>query len=273
MKNTSSVNTLAATLTMTGTCATVEWVGNSLLKLAIPPQVVIELGALITTLSHFLVNVFNAYVTVNDPKFAAALNAEQATAPTTITQSGFANPVLLGMMALVMAATLMLSGCASQLQALTAANTSAVISVRAEADLAAKVAAEEFCHMSVDTLARNTQYIGGVKALCWAGSVSTPSDAADQLIAPTGVNTAVIQAPVTPAPVTVTVSTPTVTPAATPVPVPLAFKAAVKPAPKPIAAVTVPTPVPVATQVSAPAAPVPASTPSAKSLLSAPVIP
>ena len=266
MKNTSSVNTLAATLTMTGTCATVEWVGNSLLKLAIPPQVVIELGALITTLSHFLVNVFNAYVTVNDPKFAAALNAEQATAPTTITQSGFANPVLLGMMALVMAATLMLSGCASQLQALTAANTSAVISVRAEADLRAKVSAESFCTMTVDTLARNTQYVRGVQALCWAGSVTTPASAADQLIAPTGVNTAVIQAPVT-------VSAPTVTPAATPVPVPLAFKAAVKPAPKPISAVTVPTPVPVATQVSAPAAPVPASTPSAKSLLSAPVIP
>jgi hypothetical protein len=80
-------------------------------------------------------------------------------------------------------ATLLISvalttGCASQLQAAAAANTSAVVSVRAAADLTAKVNAEAFCTMSVDTLGRNQQYVKGVQTLCWSGSVTTPSDAA-----------------------------------------------------------------------------------------------
>jgi len=44
------------------------------------------------------------------------------------------------------------TGCASYLQAASSANTSAVVSARAAADLAAKVNAEAFCTMSVDTL-------------------------------------------------------------------------------------------------------------------------
>jgi hypothetical protein len=73
------------------------------------------------------------------------------------------------------------SGCASQIQAASAANTSAVVSVRAEADLRAKVNAEAFCTMTVDTLGRNTQYVKPVQSLCWSGSVTTPSDAASML--------------------------------------------------------------------------------------------
>jgi hypothetical protein len=252
-------------------------VGNSILHLAIPPQVVIELGALITTLAHFLTNVFNAYVEVNDPRFAAELNNQPA--PTTVTQSGFANPVLLGLMALVVGSMLMLTGCASQLQALTAANTSAVVSVRAEADLRAKVAAESFCTMTVDTLARNVQYVRAVQDLCWAGSVTSPSSAAEVLVAPTGVNTLTI-----PAPVAVQAPTPAVTAnapviaapaAATPAqtaPLPYARRS-VKPA-----AVVTPAVAHVSVPVAAPAvtlAPVatPAPTPVATSLLSTPVVP
>ena len=74
-----------------------------------------------------------------------------------------------------------LQGCASYLQAATAANTSAVVSVRAAADLSVKVNAEAFCTMSVDTLGRNTQYVKAVQSLCWSGSVTTPSDAAAAL--------------------------------------------------------------------------------------------
>ena len=73
------------------------------------------------------------------------------------------------------------TGCASYLQAASSANTSAVVSARAAADLAAKVNAEAFCTMSVDTLGRNTQYVKAVQSLCWSGSATTPSDAAAAL--------------------------------------------------------------------------------------------
>ena len=263
MQNTSSVNTLAATATMTGTCATVEWIGNSVLKMGIPPQVVIEIGALVTTLAHFIVNCFNAYISVNDPRFAAALQSENIkTAPTTITQAGFASPTLLVVIAFCM---ILLTGCASQLQALTAANTSAVISIRADADLQAKITAEAFCTMSVDTLARNTQYVKGVQALCWAGSITSPSTAAEALVPPTGTNTAVIQAPVS-APVPEAIPVANVAPA---VPVATPVKKVVKVVkPSPVAA-PVTLPAPVAAPVAAPI-PVP---PVPTSLLSAPVIP
>jgi hypothetical protein len=67
-------------------------------------------------------------------------------------------------------------------QALSAYNTSAVVSARASADLATKISAETFCTMSVDTLARNPQYVKAVQALCWANSTTTPADAANALL-------------------------------------------------------------------------------------------
>jgi len=165
-----------------------------------------------------------------------------------------------------------LGGCASQLQAMSAANTSAVVSVRAAADLASKVAAEQFCTMSVDTLARNTQYVKGVQALCWSGTVTTPSAAADQMAsqisAPSGVNTTVIQAPVvTPVPVATPVAVPVVAPAAT------AKAATVKKASVPKALAPAPVIVPVAAPVAVVPAPVVPPTVPTQSLLSAPVIP
>lgn len=176
-----------------------------------------------------------------------------------------------------MVALAALGGCASQLQAMSAANTSAVVSVRAAADLASKVAAEQFCTMSVDTLARNTQYVKGVQALCWSGTVTTPSAAADQMAsqisAPSGVNTAVIQAPVAPA----VTQAPIIAPASAAVPVvapaATAKAATVKKASVPKALAPAPVVVPVAAPVVVAPSPVVPPTVPTQSLLSAPVVP
>jgi hypothetical protein len=79
MQNSSSVNTLAATVSMTGVCAAVQWVANSKLGLAMPPEVVLFTGAILTSASHFIVNFINAWIAVDEPKIAAAM-----TLPTTI---------------------------------------------------------------------------------------------------------------------------------------------------------------------------------------------
>jgi len=91
-------------------------------------------------------------------------------------QAGRAMPFLL--LILAIGAALAMGGCATQFQALTALNTSAVVSARAASDLQAKVAAEQFCLMPVDTLGRNPSYVKAVQDLCWSGSQTTPSDAA-----------------------------------------------------------------------------------------------
>ena len=86
MHNTSSTNTLAASAGVIGIAPVVEWVANSWLHMAMPPQVVLFTAAALVTIGHFAVNVFNAFVSVNDPKFSAALKSEIASAPTVITQ-------------------------------------------------------------------------------------------------------------------------------------------------------------------------------------------
>jgi hypothetical protein len=173
--------------------------------------------------------------------------------------------------AICAATVIFMTGCASQIQAVSAANTSAVISVRAAADLKTKIDAENFCTMSVDTLARNTQYLQGVKSLCWAGQVATPADtatAALTAIPAPSVNASTLPAVAAPAATAPTAPEPVV--ASAPVAAP-AVKAPVKLQPKAAPAV-VPVAAPVIAPVAAPTpAPLPVSTPKPQtSLLSPP---
>ena len=87
MQNTSSTNTLAASAGVIGIAPVVEWVANSLLHLAMPPQVVLFTAAALVTVCHFVVNVFNAFILLDAPKFAAVLKSEPSILPTTVTQS------------------------------------------------------------------------------------------------------------------------------------------------------------------------------------------
>jgi hypothetical protein len=70
---------------MTAVGATVEWIANSKYQLGMPPQVVLFVAAIVVSSGHFLVNVFNAFIGTDDPKFAAALKSESVTLPTTVT--------------------------------------------------------------------------------------------------------------------------------------------------------------------------------------------
>lgn len=60
MKNTSSVVTGSVTFAAAGVAPLIEWCANSLLKLAMPPQVVLIVAAGLVTAGHFLVNLINA---------------------------------------------------------------------------------------------------------------------------------------------------------------------------------------------------------------------
>jgi hypothetical protein len=87
MQSTSSTNTLAASAGVIGIAPVVEWVANSLFHAAMPPQVVLFVAAALVTIGHFAVNAFNAFISVDDPRFAAALKSESATLPTTVSTS------------------------------------------------------------------------------------------------------------------------------------------------------------------------------------------
>lgn len=82
---------------------------------------------------------------------------------------------------LIVATLLSLTGCASQIQALSAADASAVVAARASADLGVKVVTQQFCSMSVDTLNRHPEYVQAVKDICWSNTTTTASDAAGQI--------------------------------------------------------------------------------------------
>lgn len=87
MESTSSTNTLAASAGVIGIAPVVEWIANAVFHAAMPPQVVLFVAAALVTVGHFAVNAFNAYVSINDPKFFAALKSESVTLPTTVTTS------------------------------------------------------------------------------------------------------------------------------------------------------------------------------------------
>jgi len=80
--------------------------------------------------------------------------------------------------------SIILSGCASQIQIASSYDSASVVSVRATADLNLKIAEQMYCTMSVDTLNRHPEAVEGVKAICWSNSKATASDAASVLITP-----------------------------------------------------------------------------------------
>ena len=81
---------------------------------------------------------------------------------------------------------IMLSGCASQLQAVSAFNTSGMVSARSAADIAASDAQIAFCAMSVDTLSRHPEYVSSVTDLCLKNSSITAAAAIKaNVVAPT----------------------------------------------------------------------------------------
>ena len=77
-----------------------------------------------------------------------------------------------------------LSGCTAWTQTLTAADASAVVAARSAADLAAQIAAQNLCIMTVDTLARNPQYVDAVVSLCFATAKTSPVTAIKALTMP-----------------------------------------------------------------------------------------
>jgi hypothetical protein len=73
------------------------------------------------------------------------------------------------------------AGCASQIQAVSAFNKSAIVSLRAAADVGVDDAATAFCAMSLDTFARHPEYQGAAAALCFKG---VPLSALPPLVPP-----------------------------------------------------------------------------------------
>lgn len=103
MKSTSSVVTGSVTFAAAGLAPLVEWAANNLLKLAMPPQVVLIVAAGLVTVGHFVVNLVNAKM-MDQPQAAPA--------PTQVTrEGGFAHIGQLVGIALLAALVVALSGC------------------------------------------------------------------------------------------------------------------------------------------------------------------
>ncbi len=98
MSKTSSVVTGSATVAAAAIAPLVEWLANSLWKVAMPPQVVLIVAAALVTFGHFTINIINAELEIK----RAAVTARAAK------EGGFAHiGVLLGLATLALA----LSGC------------------------------------------------------------------------------------------------------------------------------------------------------------------
>lgn len=103
MKSTSSVVTGSVTFAAAGLAPLVEWAANNLLKLAMPPQVVLIVAAGLVTVGHFVVNLINAKM-MDQPQAVPAL--------TRVTrEGGFARIGQLVGIALLAALVVALSGC------------------------------------------------------------------------------------------------------------------------------------------------------------------
>ena len=98
MNKTSSAITGGATLSAAAIAPLVEWVSNNLLRLSMPPQVVLIIAAGLVTAAHFVVNVINSKLT------------PRPYAPTTVTrEAGFVHPVIL--VSMLVALVVLMSGC------------------------------------------------------------------------------------------------------------------------------------------------------------------
>jgi hypothetical protein len=111
----------------------------------------------------------------------AALPQAPATVSTLVTQSGFASPALLLLMAIAVIASLCLSGCANVTQAASAYNTSGMVAARAAEDLNIQIWKENACGTPLSTIVRHPEIAGGLKALCLSASTSSANELLGQI--------------------------------------------------------------------------------------------
>lgn len=90
---------------------------------------------------------------------------------------------------LILGAVFALAGCAEISSFVSTATTAgsanekvASANIIAADKLKAQTAADQFCTMTVTTLAQNPQWLKGVENLCWPGQVSTTTSAAEATI-------------------------------------------------------------------------------------------
>ena len=174
MTQTSSVNTLAATTGMSAATSLVEWLANSKMHMAMPPEVVLTIAAGLVTLSHFLANVINSALTEDGLPTLAQFVPFVPSVPTTVThQTGFARlPILFGLVAIA-AACLTLSGCGT-VDAWVAGKTNIVeqdykgarANVKRQDDDVLQLWLDTSCDVKVGALARNPEALTPVMAAC-----------------------------------------------------------------------------------------------------------
>lgn len=75
--------------------------------------------------------------------------------------------LLVGLIGLVMASAM--TGCATQLQAVSAAQSSSAVALRAAEDIHLKRVAFELCATPVSAAIRNPQVIPAIRAMCLPG--------------------------------------------------------------------------------------------------------
>ena len=97
------------------------------------------------------------------------------------TQGGFASPLML---LFLVAVSVLLTGCASWIQAASAYNTYGMESARAAEDLNVKVWTENACATPLSTIQRHPEIAGGLKALCLSPSSGSASDLLPSVLAP-----------------------------------------------------------------------------------------
>jgi hypothetical protein len=250
----------------------VEWLANTKLQMAMPPQVVLLVASALVWFGHVLsILALDLYSRLPTPRVAVT----QPISFKVTTQAGFARIYTLLALALLSGAVLLLNGCAGITSVASGYNQTAITDFRAAEDLRLQIAVEQFCTMSVDAMNRHAEYINGVNALCVTKSAMTAAQITETISGNAALS-AQITAIAASLPQTATlapvVQVPEVVPSAasTPTPAPVAKAkrrtvpiAPVTPPPASTpSAIVAPTPVP----VMPPAAPAP-------TLLSPPVIP
>ena len=214
MAQTSSVNTLAATTGMSAATSLVEWLANSKMHLAMPPEVVLTIAAGLVTISHFLANVINSALTEDGlPTLAPFVPS----VPTTVThQTGFARlPMLFGLVAIA-AACLILCGCGT-VDAWVAGKTNIVeqdykgarANVKRQDDDVLQLWLDTSCDVKVGALARNPEALTPVMAACPVSGMAKVNTANGNISLSVPNSLPLVQAQ--------TVTTPVVTTSTTPV--------------------------------------------------------
>lgn len=99
---------------------------------------------------------------------------------------------------IAIASIVLLQGCAEISSFVSTATTAgkanekvASANIVAADELKAQTAADQFCTMTVATLAKNPQWLKGVENLCWPGQTATTTAAAEAAIGVTANPTAI----------------------------------------------------------------------------------